>query len=421
MITTVLRASWINFKRDRVAQIVNLILPILFFSIFATIFGGMAGGSGKMVVTVAVVDEDGTSSTQRLVSALGADPKLNVETTRNGEPLDAAAARALVAEGELTVAVVIPRGFSDRMRQGRDDAAITVLADTSDPVGPQMVSGLLQAAAFRALPDLWMQQGLDNFKRFGGELTEQQKEALDLYESSLALLDSEEAIEMDSSAEQGLVKVELEDVLRGDTAENPTIPYYAASTGVMFLLFMVSASGGSLLQEEENGVLERLLGSSLGMGKLLFGKWLFAALMGIVQVTSMFVWGSLVFGLDLWTVPHLTGFLVMVTVTASAASALGLFLATLCRTRAQLGGFSVILVLTMSALGGSMFPRFLMPEWMQTVGLFTFNAWALDGFQKVFWYNRPLFELWPQVSVLVGLSLLLMALARLFSRRWETI
>ena len=43
----------------------------------------------------------------------------------------------------------------------------------------------------------------------------------------------------------------------------------------------------------------------------------------------------------------------------------------------------------MSALGGSMFPRFLMSENMQKVGLLTFNAWALDGYLKVFWRDAP--------------------------------
>ena len=44
----------------------------------------------------------------------------------------------------------------------------------------------------------------------------------------------------------------------------------------------------------------------------------------------------------------------MTLVTASAAAALGLVLASLARTRAQLSGFSTLLILTMSALGGSM-------------------------------------------------------------------
>ncbi len=34
-----------------------------------------------------------------------------------------------------------------------------------------------------------------------------------------------------------------------------------------------------------------------------------------------------------------------------------------------------------------MFPRFLMSETMQQFGLVTFNAWALDGYLKVFWRN----------------------------------
>ena len=59
----------------------------------------------------------------------------------------------------------------------------------------------------------------------------------------------------------------------------------------------------------------------------------------------------------------------MTIVDGGAAAALGLVLATLARTRAQLSGFSTILILTMSALGGSMFPRFLMSETMQRIGL----------------------------------------------------
>ena len=74
----------------------------------------------------------------------------------------------------------------------------------------------------------------------------------------------------------------------------------------------------------------------------------------------MFLWARGRFRLPLFS--HLPGFVVMTVVTAGAAAALGLVLATLARTRGQLSGFSTILILTMSALGGSMFPRFLMSE-----------------------------------------------------------
>ena len=67
-----------------------------------------------------------------------------------------------------------------------------------------------------------------------------------------------------------------------------------------------------------------------------------------------------------------------------------------------------------------MFPRFAMSEGLRTAGLFTFNAWALDGYQKVFWRDAATWELWPQLAVLSGLTAVFIITARLLARRWET-
>ena len=66
-----------------------------------------------------------------------------------------------------------------------------------------------------------------------------------------------------------------------------------------------------------------------------------------------------------------------------------------------------------------MFPRYMMAEAMQKAGLFTINAWAIDGFTKVFWRDLPLTSLWPQVGVLLGVGIGLFILARRIARRWE--
>ena len=74
----------------------------------------------------------------------------------------------------------------------------------------------------------------------------------------------------------------------------------------------------------------------------------------------------------------------------------------------------------MSALGGSMVPRYIMSERMQEIGHFTFNAWALDGFTKVFWRDLPPEALWREVTVLGTSAVVLLVSARLLARRWET-
>jgi ABC-2 type transport system permease protein len=85
----------------------------------------------------------------------------------------------------------------------------------------------------------------------------------------------------------------------------------------------------------------------------------------------------------------------------------------------QLVAISNLAILLMSALGGSMYPRFLMPEKMQKIGLLTLNAWAIDGFQKIFWRDEPVAAVWPQVAVLVGVGIVFFLIARKLAQRWQ--
>lgn len=425
MIGTVLRVGWLNLKRDRVAQALTFLLPVVFFSIFAGVFGGQQRGATSRV-RLAVVDEDGSEASRRLVSALEKETALRVRKAARPTgaaegavevALDRARAEAMVRDGELPVALVIPSGFGAAF--GRFEPAapkLQLLADHSDPIAPQIVQGLLQKAAMTGAPDLVMKSGLDQFERRAGALTPQQRAAVDAW---LPRLKDPASAPGEVGAPSGFVAVEVVDVMRQRSGGGNLVAFYAAGTGVMFLLFMCAATGGSLLEEMESGTLERVLGSRLGMGGLLAGKWLFVTLIGILQIVVMFVWGALVFELPL--LGHLPGFVVMTVVTAAAAAGFGLVLAAASRSRAQLSGISTIVILVMSAVGGSMFPRFLMSEAVQKAGLLTFNGWALDGYIKVFWRSVPVWQLWPQVLVLAALTVAFLAAARLLARRWETV
>jgi ABC-2 type transport system permease protein len=141
--------------------------------------------------------------------------------------------------------------------------------------------------------------------------------------------------------------------------------------------------------------------------------------MGVAQLAVMFLWAWKPFGLTLFTPHHLAGWAIMSAATAAAGAGFGMVLATACRSRGQLAGLSTIVILIMSAVGGSMFPRFMMSPGLQKVGLLTFNAWSLDGYRKVFYDNLPLTALWPQVTVLIALTIAFMLAARLLARRWE--
>jgi ABC-2 type transport system permease protein len=434
MIAPLVRVALIQLRRDRVALALTFVLPIFFFSIFAVIFGGMGGASGLPAVEVVVVDEDRSVGSARLAAAIVAEPGFTGPGDDHPRPLsldDREQARRWVREGECDVAVVLPSGIGAAL--GSFDPAappVTIYADTvANPVAHQVVDGLLQKVATVGMPDLMMERGLELFERHAGALTGEQRSAVD---ALLPQLGSASAPAVGATREETPgsaltpLGVVIEDVGRVDESisrRQRMVAFQAAGIGVMFLLFSVVAAANSLLQEEETGTLDRLLNAGVGIGRLLTAYWIWATLMGSAQVSLMFVWGWAVFGLDLWSPEHLAGFAVMTAATASAASAFGLALGTACRSRAQLSGLSTIVILAMSALGGSMVPRFILRAnpLLDKLGLLTFNAWAIDGFQKVFWYETGLASLWPQVTVLLLVTVVSLAIARRLARRWEAV
>ncbi|MGO4883416.1 MAG: ABC transporter permease [Bryobacteraceae bacterium] len=419
MIWAIVRNGFRSLRRDRGAMILSFILPIAFFSIFGAIFGGM-GGNSTPRVSVLVVDEDHSAVSQRLVRALLKEPSLDASThpqTKKGEPnppdYTAASAETAVREGNAPAAVIIPKGFGAHpiaFGPSNNQARIRLLHDSSDPVAAQMVGGMLQKIVMTSMPDTLAKVGMQYFEKASGGLTDEQRKRI---EALMSRVPSSEPA--GGQGNGGLIALDVRDVV--GEKHNSMIAFYAAGIGVMFLLFTASAAGGSLLDEAESGALDRILSARVSMTTLLAGKMAYSALLASAQLTLMFLWGAAVFHLDLFT--HIPGFIVMTAVTAFAVAGFGMLLASVSHTRAQAGAVATLLILTMSAIGGSMFPRYFMPEAMQRVGLITINAWAIDGYTKVFWRDEPITHLAPQVAVLLGAGLVLFAIARRFARKWE--
>lgn len=423
MIFSIVRTSLVVLRRDRGALALSFVLPITFFSIFAVIFGGHRDVTPK--ITVIFTDEDHSAASRRLLKGLEAEGPLTIMTrpaTKKGveQPeYTAVTAEAAVRDGTAPVALVVPAGFgANPISFGRGDNRVTIqlLKDRSDMIAPQVVTGLLQKVAMTSMPDVMAEEGSKYMDQYLGGFTPEQREKMN---AGLERFRRQQESGQDSKSSLGggeILPVNARDVV-GANKDNPMVSFYAAAIGVMFLLFTASGAAGSLLEEVENGTLDRVLSSRVSMTTLLAGKLAYCVLLAFSQLVLMFLWAWAVFKLDFFS--HIPGFVVMGLSTAFAVGAFGMLLASICRTRAQLGPLSTLVILIMSSIGGSMFPRFLMPEAMQKAGLLTINAWAIDGFTKVFWRDEPLPHLWPQVSVLLAVGIVLFVTARKLAQRWE--
>ncbi len=398
MIMTIVRIGILRLRNNPLEVALMFIVPIIFFSIFAMIFGRGIGSGKASPIKIVFVNQDRTDVAHTLMAELSNESALeNVADDGHSEiaePSPATVTReealSKIRAGKATLAVVLPRHLGDALRNG-SALKIEILADTSDQIATRVVSAMVRQVVFSQRGRLASQRGGQR----GAEL------------NGLAL---------PVAAGPDADILAIRDVLATDKS-NPRISMYAAGIAVMFLLFSASGAGGTLLEEQEAGTLERLLSSQLTLNQLLAGKWIYISVCGLLQLTVMFIWAQIVFRVDL--VGHVPGFALMAISTAAAAASLALLLATLCRSRSQLNGVSVILILTMSALGGSMVPRYIMSEELQQYGLLTFNAWALDGFDKVFWRDLSVVELQPQLFVLLASAAAMALAARMCARRWE--
>ena len=154
---------------------------------------------------------------------------------------------------------------------------------------------------------------------------------------------------------------------------------------MMFLLFSLSGAATSLFDEKKAGIFQRLLSAPVRRTQILWSKYLFGMLVGLVQLGVLFLAGHLLFGIDIAT--NLGNLFLICFAASTACVAFGMLLAAIAPTAAAANGLGTFLILTMSAIGGAWFPTSFMPEFIQHLSKLTIVYWSIEGFIQVLWAN----------------------------------
>lgn len=413
MTLLMMRAMLRGLARDRAALAMGFLLPVAFFLVFAAIFGGATGQ--QMSLRIAIADEQASPESVRLIRALREEPSLREV---GATAADADEVRSRVRSGAADVGLVVRRDGASLDRFGAfSTPPLVIVSDPAREVAARMLWGLVQKAYFAALPDAALASVSGLVADELVTLSEEQRR-----EMAESLADLRREAETDARAADapaplaGLIETEA---VAGRGARQNHVAYYAGAIAVLFLLFSAAEGALTLLEEKEAGILDRLLAGPAGVAPLVRGKLLFIAATGFVQVMLIFVvaWG--LYGVPLPT--HLGGCALVSAAAAVAAAGLALALTSACNTRRQAQTIANVSILVVSAVGGSMVPRFLMPSWMQDLGRLTPNAWALEAYSALFWRDEGLAAIALPIAVLAGAGVLGAALALRLFRRYETL
>ncbi|MEM6796692.1 MAG: hypothetical protein AAF725_22155, partial [Acidobacteriota bacterium] len=107
MIRTILRVNWLTLTRDRVALGLTFALPLVFFTIFASVFGGLDPGGLRPVAVTLVAGDSGFAAA--VAARLEEQPRLEavrLPPSALGEALGA------VRRGRTSAVVVLPASLT---------------------------------------------------------------------------------------------------------------------------------------------------------------------------------------------------------------------------------------------------------------------------------------------------------------------
>jgi ABC-2 type transport system permease protein len=427
---TLVRKDIAVFLRNPAAVALTFLVPIALIYIFGQVFGLNRKDYGPTGFPLAVVNESASPAAQQLVAALQADPSFRVVTSRRNpdkseRPLTAADARAGIHDHDYNFALVLP---ADLLSEDRLGLHLQVLSNPRNEIETQMVNGLLEKAIFSHVPQLLGQAlqgqarrflGADRYRSFnggiansvaqsfGGDPAEIQRR-LENGDFGLGRVGGQGPGSADSDVLSSIIRIDREQVV-GKDVKSPEATRIVGGWAMVFLLFALSNGAAAFFDEKNAGLFQRLLSAPVSRAQLLWSRFLYGVLLGLVQLTVLFGAGQLLYGIDV--TGHLPGLLIVCTAAAAACTAFGMFIAAFSPNQQAAGGLATFLVLTMSATGGAWFPMSLMPEFMQRIGKLTLVYWSMEGFAQVLWAGEGYAALLPTVGILLAIATGVMSVA----------
>ncbi len=153
--------------------------------------------------------------------------------------------------------------------------------------------------------------------------------------------------------------------------------YLAVGMALFFLFFSVQAAVLNVIEERQEGTLQRLLVAPVGRASILVGKTLAAALTGLVAMGVLVVATTLMLGAS-WG--EVWGVVLLSVAAVMAAMGLGAVLATITRTAEQAGQFGGIVATVLGLLGGVFFPIVGDGGWLDVLSRISPHRWLMEGF-----------------------------------------
>lgn len=350
-----------RFFRDPVALFFTFLFPLLFLFVFGSIFRG-----GESSFDIALINHSQTQFAKEFEAELKDSTSLKLKNV--GSLNDA---KEKMGRGELDSIIELPKAFGEPGQNKLPSGKLVVYYEEASPQSGQTLASIMQ------------QQILEPINQ---QLTRQKDPFV---------------------VEQKATK----------TANLSQLDYtFSGLIGFSILSLGIFGMANGFPADKKAGILRRLRATPLKASQLIVATALEFLLIGALSIILMMVIGMLVFGFQMRG--DYFNFAVFCILGIITMFGFGLAIGGWARNENQAAPLSNLVSFPMMFLSGAFFPRFIMPEWLQSVTAFIPLTPVIDGLRLIMTEGKVLTDLLPQIGVM-GIWVVVIYFIAFKTFRWE--
>lgn len=368
------------YIQDKSDLAFGLLLPIVTFALVYAAFGGQT----MFEATARVVDEDNGKYSALLIEQLDDVDGIDVEL------LTMEQADTHLERSDVLLVLVIPAGFSDALESGDKARLIFKQRGNSGQEG-QIIASIVRGVTGEISKEFQVRSQVRDIVGDKGIPDDRIELAV------------QEVLE--EERRQPAVGV-TEEIVGGSP---DFVNYFLPGIVTMYVLFAVTMTARTIVEERRKGTLERLLTTPLSVGGLFFGKFLANMSRGFLQTLILLVLAYAVF--RLFTPLSFVYCLVIALVFTAAASALGLVIASISRSEDGANWIAVVFTVITFMIAGTFF-EITEGSVLDTLSKISINRYANTALQTVINDGGSLGDVVFELGVMVGVAVVALAISR---------
>jgi ABC-2 type transport system permease protein len=344
-------------RRDWLAALFTIFLPVVF-----TIFLGMIlGGAESGTFPLAVADADGSAAAQRLVEELDTSPLLDLKEMDVAEVDDA------VQDQKVAAALVIPEGFGAAVEAGASSPLTFIRVETSS--GAQSVQQAVGVAVSELNVSILVTRTVA--EQVSAETGASLDDSLIARASSLA----------DAQLATPIVTAAVIDAGRSNAVHAGGFDQSSTGGLVNWVLFGILGIAATTVWERRRGLLRRLSVAGVSAPEIIGGKMLAMVIVTFLQQLLLVIVGEFALGVDYFSSP-LALVITMVSLSGLAAT-FGLLISVLFRSEQAVVATTVVSAQLLAALGGAWFPLEVTGAGFSRIAHVLPSAWIMDSLHGI--------------------------------------